>query len=194
MIPRTQRTGMWCRAIPHARAMTPAGFVYACMLIHFRSLLKKCWVTLAIMLMTSSVYMGSSIYSPAITQTMTYFGLGQVPATLGLSLFVVGYVPPLLYFHLDVCTRNNDPPADQLSLATASAHYSSLRSPRSQQSVGRRRTSSLWRSSVFCRCRPHWSRILRVSPSCGSWRGLSALLLWQREVCGASIYRMSLYS
>jgi DHA1 family multidrug resistance protein-like MFS transporter len=44
------------------------------------------------MLMTSSVYMGSSIYSPAITQTMTYFGLGQVPATLGLSLFVVGYV------------------------------------------------------------------------------------------------------
>ncbi|GFZ49505.1 Caffeine resistance protein 5 [Saitozyma sp. JCM 24511] len=60
------------------------------------SLLKKCWVTLAIMLMTSSVYMGSSIYSPAITQTMTYFGLGQVPATLGLSLFVVGYgVGPL---------------------------------------------------------------------------------------------------
>jgi hypothetical protein len=85
----------------HTRAIHPLAVRVSayCMLILCRSLLKKCWVTLAIMLMTSSVYMGSSIYSPAITQTMTYFGLGQVTATLGLSLFVVGYVSPLLYFN-----------------------------------------------------------------------------------------------
>ena len=48
------------------------------------------------MLITTSVYMGSSIYSPAITEAMEYFGLGQITVTLGLSLFVVGYgVGPL---------------------------------------------------------------------------------------------------
>ncbi|ORX38204.1 major facilitator superfamily domain-containing protein [Kockovaella imperatae] len=63
---------------------------------HNWSMFKKCWLTGAIMLMTSSVYMGSSIYSPAIQEAAQYFGLGQVTVTLGLSLFVVGYgVGPL---------------------------------------------------------------------------------------------------
>lgn len=44
-----------------------------------------------IMLMTSSVYMGSSIWTPGIQDGMQYFGLGQVTVTLGLSLFVAGY-------------------------------------------------------------------------------------------------------
>jgi len=57
---------------------------------------KKCGVTAMIMLMTSSVYMGSSIWTPGIQDAMQYFGLGQVTVTLGLSLFVVGYaVGPL---------------------------------------------------------------------------------------------------
>jgi DHA1 family multidrug resistance protein-like MFS transporter len=61
-----------------------------------RSLVKKCWVVAAIMLMTSSVYMGSSIWSPATMDGAMYFGVGEVTATLGLSLFVLGYgVGPL---------------------------------------------------------------------------------------------------
>ncbi|KAL7422081.1 GTPase-activating protein [Cryptotrichosporon argae] len=55
------------------------------------SLGKKCWVVVCIMLITTSVYMGSSIYSPAIEDAVAYFGLGQVTVTLGLSLFVAGY-------------------------------------------------------------------------------------------------------
>jgi DHA1 family multidrug resistance protein-like MFS transporter len=56
-----------------------------------RSMVKKCWLTFCIMLMTVSVYMGSSIWSPGIMQGVEYFGLGQVTVTLGLSLFVAGY-------------------------------------------------------------------------------------------------------
>ncbi|WWC64926.1 uncharacterized protein I303_107540 [Kwoniella dejecticola CBS 10117] len=60
------------------------------------SLFKKCWLVAIIMLMTSSVYMGSSIWSPAVMEGAQYFGVGQVTSTLGLSLFVVGYgVGPL---------------------------------------------------------------------------------------------------
>ncbi|WWC95034.1 hypothetical protein V866_001886 [Kwoniella sp. B9012] len=60
------------------------------------SLFKKCWLVVIIMLMTSSVYMGSSIWSPAVMQGAEYFGVGQVTSTLGLSLFVAGYgVGPL---------------------------------------------------------------------------------------------------
>lgn len=56
-----------------------------------RSLMKKCWLTFCVMLMTSSVYMGSSIWSPGIEEGAQYFGVGVVPATLGISLFVAGY-------------------------------------------------------------------------------------------------------
>jgi DHA1 family multidrug resistance protein-like MFS transporter len=61
-----------------------------------RSLMKKSWTTFCIMLITTSVYMGSSIVSPAITEFSSVFGVGSVTATLTLSLFVVGYgVGPL---------------------------------------------------------------------------------------------------
>ena len=43
------------------------------------------------MLITTSVYMGSSIVSPSITEYSQVIGIGPVPATLTLSLFVVGY-------------------------------------------------------------------------------------------------------
>lgn len=63
----------------------------------FRSLVKKCWTVATIMLMTSSVYMGSSIWSPATMDGAMYFGVGEVTATLGLSLFVLGYgIGPLI--------------------------------------------------------------------------------------------------
>ncbi|GHJ86220.1 hypothetical protein NliqN6_2622 [Naganishia liquefaciens] len=52
---------------------------------------KKAFVTAMICLITTSVYSGSSVYSPGIMEAMQYFGVAQVPATLGLSLFVAGY-------------------------------------------------------------------------------------------------------
>ncbi|KAJ9112575.1 hypothetical protein QFC19_000592 [Naganishia cerealis] len=62
---------------------------------------KKAWVTGMICLITTSVYSGSSVYSPGIMEAMQYFEVAQVPATLGLSLFVVGYgyVSPLAILH-----------------------------------------------------------------------------------------------
>jgi DHA1 family multidrug resistance protein-like MFS transporter len=62
-----------------------------------RSIPKKCWTTFCIMLITTSVYMGSSIVSPSIEEFSQVFGVGSVTATLTLSLFVVGYgVGPLI--------------------------------------------------------------------------------------------------
>jgi DHA1 family multidrug resistance protein-like MFS transporter len=44
-----------------------------------------------ICLLTFSVYIGSAIYSAGLEGVMTRFHVGQVAATLGLSLFVAGY-------------------------------------------------------------------------------------------------------
>ncbi|PPJ59651.1 hypothetical protein CBER1_01184 [Cercospora berteroae] len=55
------------------------------------SLGKKCFVTFEICLLTTSVYIGSSIYSAGTMSVMETFGVSQVVATLGLCLFVAGY-------------------------------------------------------------------------------------------------------
>ncbi|GIZ39941.1 hypothetical protein CKM354_000330200 [Cercospora kikuchii] len=55
------------------------------------SLGKKCFVTFEICLLTTSVYIGSSIYSAGTMSVMETFGVSQVAATLGLCLFVAGY-------------------------------------------------------------------------------------------------------
>lgn len=52
---------------------------------------KKFFVTFEICLLTTSVYIGSSIYSAGTENVMAIFGVGQVAATLGLTLFVAGY-------------------------------------------------------------------------------------------------------
>ncbi|KAL4808587.1 synaptic vesicle transporter [Aspergillus unguis] len=52
---------------------------------------KKVWTTSMICLLTFSIYLGSSVYSPGVMGVMEQFGVGQVLATLGLSLFVAGY-------------------------------------------------------------------------------------------------------
>lgn len=39
------------------------------------------------MLITTSVYIGSSIYSPAIGDAAEYFGVSELVSVLGLSLF-----------------------------------------------------------------------------------------------------------
>jgi len=55
------------------------------------SLGKKCFVTAQICLLTTSVYIGSSIYTAGEESIIETFGVSQVAATLGLTLFVAGY-------------------------------------------------------------------------------------------------------
>ncbi|KAK3626500.1 GTPase-activating protein [Elasticomyces elasticus] len=55
------------------------------------SLTKKVFVTFEICLLTTSVYIGSSIYSAGTQSVSGIFGVSTVAATLGLSLFVAGY-------------------------------------------------------------------------------------------------------
>lgn len=52
---------------------------------------KKFFVTFEICLLTTSVYIGSSIYSAGTESVVATFGVSQVAATLGLTLFVAGY-------------------------------------------------------------------------------------------------------
>jgi DHA1 family multidrug resistance protein-like MFS transporter len=58
---------------------------------------KKILFTSQLMLLTTSVYMGSSIVSPGIPLIAETFGVGRVTATLALTLFVLGYgVGPMI--------------------------------------------------------------------------------------------------
>lgn len=59
---------------------------------------KKLFVTFEICLLTFSVYIGSAIFTPGIPTVIQDFGVSQVAATLGLTLFVGGYgLGPLLW-------------------------------------------------------------------------------------------------
>ncbi|KZL74844.1 multidrug resistance protein [Colletotrichum tofieldiae] len=55
------------------------------------SLGKKVFVTFQICLLTAGVYIGSAIYTAGLTDVMQVFGVSQVSALLGLTLFVAGY-------------------------------------------------------------------------------------------------------
>lgn len=58
---------------------------------------RKIFVLSCLMLITVSVYAGSSIFTPGLEEAMMTWQVGRVPATLGLSLFVIGYaVGPLV--------------------------------------------------------------------------------------------------
>ena len=59
---------------------------------------KRFFVTFEIVLLTFSVYIGSAIYTPGIPGVTETFGVSRVAATLGLTLFVLGYaVGPMLW-------------------------------------------------------------------------------------------------
>lgn len=59
---------------------------------------KKVFVTAEICLLTTSVYIGSSIYSAGTESVMGIFGVSRVAATLGLCLFVAGYgIGPMIF-------------------------------------------------------------------------------------------------
>ena len=62
------------------------------------SQLKKFFVTFEICLLTFSIYIGSAIYSAGLESVEMEFGISQVAAELGLTLFVAGYgVGPMLW-------------------------------------------------------------------------------------------------
>ncbi|KAL9092333.1 MAG: hypothetical protein Q9165_004507 [Trypethelium subeluteriae] len=62
------------------------------------SLSKKVFVTVEICLLTFGVYIGSAIYTAGIEDVVRVFGVSQVAATLGLTLFVAGYgLGPMLW-------------------------------------------------------------------------------------------------
>ncbi|KAF2637097.1 benomyl/methotrexate resistance protein [Massarina eburnea CBS 473.64] len=55
------------------------------------SRMKRFFVTFEIVFLTFSVYIGSAIYTAGITSVEETFHVSQVPATLGLTLYVAGY-------------------------------------------------------------------------------------------------------
>ena len=59
---------------------------------------KKFWVTFEICILTFSVYVGSAIYTAGLIDVTQEFGVSRVAATLGLTLFVLGYATgPMLW-------------------------------------------------------------------------------------------------
>lgn len=55
------------------------------------SVVKKCWTTFLLCVLTFSIYIGSAIYSPGYESLIMEFGTNHTVATLGLTLFVIGY-------------------------------------------------------------------------------------------------------
>ncbi|KAJ3528910.1 hypothetical protein NM688_g7929 [Phlebia brevispora] len=55
------------------------------------SLFKRCFVTFDICVITFAIYIGSALFAPGIPDMAEKFGISQVAATLGLTMFVIGY-------------------------------------------------------------------------------------------------------
>ncbi|KAI3397187.1 hypothetical protein diail_11161 [Diaporthe ilicicola] len=79
---------------------------------------KKFFVTFEICFLTFSVYIGSAIFSAGIQDVMKAFGVSQVAATLGLTLFVAGYaVGPMVWAPLSEIPQVGRNPVYILTLA-----------------------------------------------------------------------------
>ena len=68
---------------------------------------KKIFVTFEICLLTFSIYIGSAIYSAGTQSISMDFGVSEVKATLGLSLFVAGYGKDPLSVYILVHPNSN---------------------------------------------------------------------------------------
>lgn len=91
---------------------------------------KKIFVTAQICLLTTSVYIGSSIYTPGIPDVAEKFGVSTVAALLGLTMFILGYgIGPMLWVILH-------------SLVLDHANQTSRPCPKCLTSVGTLFTSS----------------------------------------------------
>ncbi len=63
---------------------------------------KKFFVTFQICLLTTSVYIGSAIYTAGIVEIEQQFAVSQVKALLGLTLFICGYgLGPMIWVSID---------------------------------------------------------------------------------------------
>ncbi|PVH80451.1 MFS general substrate transporter [Cadophora sp. DSE1049] len=73
---------------------------------------KKAWVGTVIFFYTFAVYVGSSLYTAGIPDIVRIFGVSEVAASLGLSLYVVGYgIGPLLFSPLsEIPAIGRNPP------------------------------------------------------------------------------------
>ncbi|KAF3395955.1 Caffeine resistance protein 5 [Penicillium rolfsii] len=81
------------------------------------SLTKKLLVSSLIWLLTFAIYIGSAIYSPGIPDAAQHFGISNVSATLGLTLFVLGYgVGPMILSPLSELPAVGRSPTYVLSL------------------------------------------------------------------------------
>ncbi|KAK6458403.1 major facilitator superfamily domain-containing protein [Scheffersomyces xylosifermentans] len=59
---------------------------------------QKVILIIEITFLTTSVYIGSAVYTPGVEEIKESFGIGQVVATLPLTLFVVGYgIGPMIF-------------------------------------------------------------------------------------------------
>lgn len=58
---------------------------------HNWNMKRKVWICAIIGAMTAAVAMGSSMYSPGILEVSEEFHIGHVTATLGISLYVLGF-------------------------------------------------------------------------------------------------------
>ena len=65
---------------------------------HNWSFVKKIWIALLLMFYTISVYIGSSVYTASEPDVASIFGVSDVAAALGLSLYNIAYgIGPLLF-------------------------------------------------------------------------------------------------
>ncbi|TKA66501.1 hypothetical protein B0A49_06636 [Cryomyces minteri] len=79
---------------------------------------KKYFVTFELCLLTLSIYIGSAIYTAGIQGVMMQFGVSQVAATLGLTLFVAGYgLGPMLWSPMSEVPQVGRTPIYILTLA-----------------------------------------------------------------------------
>ena len=59
-------------------------------------MIKKVFVTFLVCFLTVSIYIGSAIYTGGEEGVMARYHVGQTVATLGLTLFVLGYAIGML--------------------------------------------------------------------------------------------------
>ncbi|KAF2801525.1 MFS general substrate transporter [Mytilinidion resinicola] len=73
---------------------------------------KKLWISFLILTYTLSVYIGSSLYTASESAIVSLYGVSEVVAALGLSLYVIGYgVGPMLFSPLsEIPAIGRNPP------------------------------------------------------------------------------------
>jgi MFS transporter, DHA1 family, multidrug resistance protein len=79
---------------------------------HNWSFMKKMWVSALLLLYTTSVYIGASVYTASEPGIVTIFGVSTTAAALGLSLYVIAYgIGPLLFAPLsEIPAIGRNPP------------------------------------------------------------------------------------